>query len=79
MACCWATAGATSTRLGIEHIARDTACEQLWRGIADGRSRVVFHGGIGIRAGADGTDASLNINKNLLLSAMPRSTPSRCW
>ncbi|KAF1688191.1 Fe-S cluster assembly protein SufD [Pseudoxanthomonas broegbernensis] len=56
------------TRLGIEHIARDTACELLWRGIADGRSRVVFHGGIGIRAGADGTDAALS-NKNLLLSA----------
>ena len=56
------------TRLGIEHIARDTACELVWRGIADGRSRVVFHGGIGIRAGADGTDASLS-NKNLLLSA----------
>ena len=56
------------TRLGIEHIARDTACELTWRGIADGRSRVVFHGGIGIRAGADGTDAALS-NKNLLLSA----------
>ncbi|WP_372014720.1 Fe-S cluster assembly protein SufD [Pseudoxanthomonas sp. 10H] len=56
------------TRLGIEHIARDTACELVWRGIADGRSRVVFHGGIGIRAGADGTDAALS-NKNLLLSA----------
>ncbi|AKC87641.1 Fe-S cluster assembly protein SufD [Pseudoxanthomonas suwonensis] len=56
------------TRLGIEHIARDTSCELLWRGIADGRSKVVFHGGIGIRAGADGTDAALS-NKNLLLSA----------
>jgi len=56
------------TRLGIEHIARDTACDLLWRGIADGRSRVVFHGGINIRPGADGTDASLS-NKNLLLSA----------
>ncbi|KAF1691158.1 Fe-S cluster assembly protein SufD [Pseudoxanthomonas koreensis] len=56
------------TRLGIEHIARDTGCELLWRGIADGRSKVVFHGGIHIRAGADGTDAALS-NKNLLLSA----------
>lgn len=56
------------TRLGVEHIARDTACDLLWRGIADDRSRVVFHGGIGIRAGADGTDAKLS-NKNLLLSA----------
>src|SRR5690606_11577186 len=56
------------TRLGIQHIARDTACDLLWRGIADDRSRVVFHGGINIRAGADGTDARLS-NKNLLLSA----------
>ncbi|XQA76864.1 Fe-S cluster assembly protein SufD [Xanthomonas sacchari] len=56
------------TRLGIEHIARDTACELLWRGVATGRSRVAFHGGIRIRHGADGTDAALS-NKNLLLSA----------
>src|SRR5690606_24929899 len=56
------------TRLGIDHVARDTACDLLWRGIADGRSRVVFHGGINIRPGADGTDANLS-NKNLLLSA----------
>ncbi len=56
------------TRLGIEHIARDTNAELLWRGVAAGRSRVVFHGGIHIREGADGTDANLS-NKNLLLSA----------
>ncbi|MCC7634567.1 Fe-S cluster assembly protein SufD [Stenotrophomonas rhizophila] len=56
------------TRLGIEHIARDTASQMLWRGVAAQRSRVVFHGGIHIRAGADGTDANLS-NKNLLLSA----------
>ena len=56
------------TRLGIEHIARDTACELLWRGVAANRSRVVFHGGIHIREGADGTDANLS-NKNLLLSS----------
>lgn len=55
------------TRLGIEHIARDTACDLLWRGLASGRGRVVFHGGITIRAGADGSDARLS-NKNLLLS-----------
>lgn len=55
------------TRLGIEHIARDTGCELLWRGLADGRGRVAFHGGIVIRAGADGTAADLS-NKNLLLS-----------
>jgi Fe-S cluster assembly protein SufD len=56
------------TRLGIEHIARDTSAELLWRGVGADRSRVVFHGGINIRAGADGTDARLS-NKNLLLSA----------
>ncbi|HJR74213.1 MAG TPA: Fe-S cluster assembly protein SufD [Luteimonas sp.] len=55
------------TRLGIEHVARDTVCELLWRGIAGGRGRAVFHGGITIHAGADGSDADLS-NKNLLLS-----------
>ena len=56
------------TRLGIEHIARDTSCELLWRGLGAGRGRAVFHGGITIREGADGSDANLS-NKNLLLSA----------
>ena len=55
------------TRLGIEHAARDTGCELLWRGIGAGRGRAVFHGGITIHEGADGTDARLS-NKNLLLS-----------
>ena len=55
------------TRLGIEHIAGNTACNLTWRGIAADRSRAVFHGGITIRPGADGSDASLS-NKNLLLS-----------
>lgn len=55
------------TRLGIDHIARDTRCELGWRGMAAGRGRAVFHGGIEIRKGADGTDARLS-NKNLLLS-----------
>ena len=55
------------TRLGIEHIARDTSCQLLWRGLGAGRGRAVFHGGITIRAGADGSNASLS-NKNLLLS-----------
>jgi Fe-S cluster assembly protein SufD len=55
------------TRLGIEHIAGNTACDLTWRGIAADRSRTVFHGGITIRPGADGSDASLS-NKNLLLS-----------
>mgnify|MGYP001179612753 FL=1 len=56
------------TRLGIEHIARDTHCTLGWRGIAGQRGRAVFHGGIVIRAGADGSEANLS-NKNLLLSA----------
>ena len=55
------------TRLGIDHIGRDTACELGWRGLGAGRGRAVFHGGILIREGADGTDAALS-NKNLLLS-----------
>jgi Fe-S cluster assembly protein SufD len=55
------------TRLGIEHAARDTSCALTWRGLATGRGRVVFHGGILIREGADGSDAMLS-NKNLLLS-----------
>ncbi|MEO6365530.1 MAG: Fe-S cluster assembly protein SufD [Luteimonas sp.] len=55
------------TRLGVEHIGGDTSCALLWRGLAAGRSRAVFHGGITIHAGADGSDANLS-NKNLLLS-----------
>lgn len=55
------------TRLGIRHQARDTRCELPWRGLADQRGRAVFHGGIEIQAGADGSDAALS-NKNLLLS-----------
>ena len=56
------------TRLGIEHIARDTQCALTWRGLAGQRGKAVFHGGIVIRAGADGSEAELS-NKNLLLSA----------
>jgi len=55
------------TRLGIEHHARDTRCNLNWRGIANGRGRVVFHGGITIHSGADGSEAALS-SKNLLLS-----------
>lgn len=55
------------TRLGIDHLARDTASELTWRGLGAGRGRAVFHGGILIREGADGADANLS-NKNLLLS-----------
>lgn len=60
--------GHLDTRLGVEHLARDTACDLLWRGLGAGRSRAVFHGGITIHHGADGSDANLS-NKNLLLSA----------
>ncbi|MET0290091.1 MAG: Fe-S cluster assembly protein SufD [Pseudoxanthomonas sp.] len=55
------------TRLGIDHIGRDTSCELIWRGLGAGRGRAVFHGGILIREGADGTDANLS-NKNILLT-----------
>jgi len=55
------------TRLGIDHIGRDGTCALTWRGLAAGRSRAAFHGGITIREGADGTTAMLS-NKNLLLS-----------
>lgn len=55
------------TRLGIVHQARDTRCELPWRGLAEQRGRAVFHGGITIAAGADGSEAELS-NKNLLLS-----------
>ena len=55
------------TRLGIDHAGRDGRCELTWRGLAGGRSRAAFHGGILIREGADGTEAALS-NKNLLLS-----------
>jgi Fe-S cluster assembly protein SufD len=55
------------TRLGVDHIGRDGRCELIWRGLASGRSRAAFHGGILIREGADGTEATLS-NKNLLLS-----------
>ena len=55
------------TRLDIQHIAKNTSCNLLWRGLATDRGRAVFHGGILIEKGADGADAQLS-NKNLLLS-----------
>lgn len=55
------------SRLQVEHIARDTRCDLRWRGLASERGKLNFHGGIHIRAGADGTDAQLS-NRNLLLS-----------
>lgn len=56
------------TRLDVRHQARDTQSDIVWRGVADERSRGVFHGAITVAAGADGTNAQLS-NKNLLLSA----------
>jgi Fe-S cluster assembly protein SufD len=56
------------TQLAVRHIARDTASDALWRGVADERSRGVFRGAIIVAEGADGSDAKLS-NKNLLLSA----------
>lgn len=55
------------TRLDVRHLARDTACDLVWRGVADQRGRGVFHGAITVAEGADGSDAKLS-NKNLLLS-----------
>ena len=53
--------------LSVLHAARDTRCEVLYRGLADGRARGVFVGAIEMAPGADGADARLE-NKNLLLS-----------
>ena len=55
------------TRLNIDHVVGNTRCDLTWRGLAADRSRVVLHGGIGIRAGADGSNAALS-SRNLLLS-----------
>lgn len=55
------------TRLDIQHSAKNTECHLVWRGLATERGRAVFHGGILIEKGADGTTAHLS-NKNLLLS-----------
>ncbi len=55
------------TRLDIQHSAKNTECNLVWRGLATERGRAVFHGGILIEKGADGTAAHLS-NKNLLLS-----------
>jgi Fe-S cluster assembly protein SufD len=56
------------THLDVQHSARDATSDIVWRGVADQRSRGVFHGAITVAAGADGADAKLS-NKNLLLSA----------
>lgn len=55
------------TRLGIAHQGLNTRCDLVWRGFGADRGRAVFHGGILIEKGADGTAAALS-NKNLLVS-----------
>ena len=55
------------TRLNIVHAASNTRSTLPWRGLAADRARAVFHGGIRIDAGADGSQADLQ-NRNLLLS-----------
>ncbi len=54
-------------QLDVRHIARDAVCDVLWRGVADQRARGIFHGGITVEPGADGSDARLS-SKNVLLS-----------
>ncbi|SDD32911.1 Fe-S cluster assembly protein SufD [Aquimonas voraii] len=58
---------AVDVRLAVDHVARDTRCDLRWRGLAAGRGKLSFYGGIRIREGADGTDAELS-DRNLLLS-----------
>lgn len=58
----------SDVQLSVQHIARDTACDLIWRGIADRRARIGFTGNLHVHVGADGSDAKLS-SKNLLLSA----------
>ncbi len=63
----WAEgSGTLDARLSARHQAPDTACELLWRGLAEDKGKVHFYGGITIDVGADGSNAALS-NKNLLL------------
>ncbi len=54
-------------QIDVGHRACDSACELIWRGVADERARGVLRGAIGIEPGADGAVAHLS-TKNLLLS-----------
>ncbi len=58
----------SDVHIEVHHQARDTACDLIWRGIADQRARHGFTGNLHVHAGADGADARLS-SKNLLLSA----------
>ncbi|MEZ5483918.1 MAG: Fe-S cluster assembly protein SufD [Lysobacteraceae bacterium] len=55
------------TRLMLRHQSPGASSDTQWRAIAGGRSRAVFHGGILIAEGADGSDAALE-TRNLLLT-----------
>lgn len=56
------------TRLQVAHAAPGAQCRMEWRALAADHARTVFHGGIRIDAGADGSVATLS-QRNLLLSA----------
>ena len=58
----------SDVHLDLRHVARDATCDVLWRGVADQRSRGIFHGAITVEPGADGSDAKLS-SKNVLLSS----------
>ena len=58
----------SDVQLSVRHRALDTACDLVWRGIADQRARLGFTGNLQVDVGADGSDAKLS-SKNLLLSA----------
>ena len=55
------------TRLNVSHFGKNARCDLRWRGIANDNARVITHGGIRIRPGADGSDAAFN-SRNILLS-----------
>ena len=55
------------TQLMLRHQLPQASSDTQWRAIAGGRSRIIFHGGILIDEGADGSDAALE-TRNLLLT-----------
>lgn len=54
-------------QITVVHAATDCTSRQAFRGVLDDESTGVFNGGIDVRVGADGTDASQS-NDNLILS-----------
>jgi Fe-S cluster assembly protein SufD len=54
-------------QITVVHAAENCTSRQTYRGVLDDASTGVFNGGIDVRPGADGTDASQS-NDNLLLS-----------